>query len=409
MGKKLDKTTELKVSATVEEPNFVVGSFFNGLQIPKESHFDVYRHKSNDNEFVLHGENSTLEYNGQTSNDDDLNDYVVALYDPLLKALELFKAPMITASVTSLASRVHKGPKIKLRGVQNYAQRVALGEAFGTKKAKKIITDSQRNSVNAEKLLNMEMDIVDNIKETTAILPTQKDLEGLQPTSGPVPPADESATSVEDIYALDTLIPPEEFAAIRISGVMDEPDVAKRMDYMVDTKSPFVQKNLPKFIANGDERKVKMLYYASLLIAVYSRRMDRSKSVLMENLSNQPSEYLLDGVLDRFTLSRGTRGKERDKAFLFDPFHTDKLLLYLLALVFHIEDFLIEILPLAHELNLRPMKMNTLLKAMGANIKNMPLAMAEALDLSKKEAAIAKVATLKVPFTKPDMTKRFVR
>ena len=80
MGK-LDKTIDLKVSSVSTDPSVVVGAFFNGLEIPKNTLFDLYKHPSED-EYLLHGENSTLEYNGLTLDNQDNNDYVVALYDP---------------------------------------------------------------------------------------------------------------------------------------------------------------------------------------------------------------------------------------------------------------------------------------------------------------------------------------
>lgn len=409
MSKKSSKTTEIRVASCSEEPSVVVGSFFNGMLVPEKSNFDLFQHKHKQDSYFLHGENSTLEYNGYTGEDEN-NDYIVALYDPAHKSVELYKAPMVYGKVTSLDSRVHKGPKVKSRGLQNFAQRNALGEAFGTKKAKAAIVDRERNRIDSDKLQDMELDIVDNVKELTLELPTRQQLQDATSVNRPVPPVNENATNVEDVYALHSIIPKKEWANIRINSIFDEESEEQRMEMLPYTKSAFVAKNLAKFVPLHNESKVQMLYYASLLFGVFANRRVRNKNALMERLGNKPSELLVDGLLGRFAVSRTSdMGKSKDRSFIIDPFHEDKLLCYLIALLFHIEGFTLEILPLANELNMKPTRLIGLLRVMGAIIKPIGVGMAEAIGLSKREAATYKVAVLKVPFKLPEMVSRGAR
>lgn len=409
MSKKLAKTTELKVAASSDAPSVVVGSFFNGMLVPLKSSFDLFQHKHNKDSYFLHGENSTLEYNGYTG-DDENNDYIVALYDPSKKSVELYKAPMVYGKVTSIDSRVHKGPKIRSRGLQNFVQRTALGEAFGTKKAKAAIANLERNRIDSDKLQDMELDIVDNVKELTSDLPSRQQLQDAGSADRPIPPVNENATSVEDVYALHSIIPKKEWMSIRINSIFDEEDQEKRTEMLPYDKSAFLAKNLPKYVSLHNNEKVQMLYYASLLMGVYANRRVRNKTSLMERLGNKPSELLVDGVLERFAVSRTSDfGKSKDRSFIIDPYHEDKLLCYLLALLFHIEGFTLEILPLANELNMKPTRLVGLLRVMGAIIKPIGVGMAEAIGLSKKEAATYKVAVLKVPFKLPEMVRRGAR
>lgn len=399
------KTTELRVEKCHTEPSVVVGSFFNGLEVPSSTEFSLYQHKSKSDNFVLHGENTTLEYNGQS--EEDCNDYVVAYYDPSTKAVELFRAPMVIGKVTSLASRVHKGPKIRLRGVRNVVQRNALGEAFGTKKAKAAIVNFEKNRIDSEKLQDMELDIVDNVKELTLDLPSREQLQDVSVHDRPTPWADVDATSVEDIYALENIVPKREFSAIRIDAILAEEDAEKRLEMMPWTKSAFVSQNLPKFVALNKKREVAMLYYASLLLGVYANRRVRDKTTLMERLGNKPAEILVDGILERFAVSRtSTFGKLKDRAFIIDPHHEDKLLCYLIALLFHIDNYTLGLLPLANELNMKTTRLTTLFRAMGATVKPIGVGLAEAIGLTKREASTYKVAVLKVPFKIPEMVKR---
>lgn len=387
----------------------VVSSFFNGMLVPENSNFDLFQHKNKKDSYFLHGENSALEYNGYTGEDEN-NDYIVALYNPAHKSVELFKAPMVYGKVTSLDSRVHKGPKVKSRGVQNFVQRTALGEAFGTKKAKAAIVNLEKNRIDSNRLQDMELDIVDNVKELTLDLPTREQLQEEGSVDRPVPPVNENATSVEDVYALHSIIPKKEWANIRINSIFEEESEEQRMEMLPYGKSAFVAKNLAKFVSLHNESKVQMLYYASLLFGVFANRRVRNKNALMERLGNKPSELLVDGVLERFAVSRTSDfGKSKDRSFIIDPYHEDKLLCYLLAVLFHIEGFTLEILPLANELNMKPTRLVSLLRVMGAIIKPIGVGMAEAIGLSKKEAATYKVAVLKVPFKLPEMVRRGAR
>lgn len=404
--KRDSKTTELRVASLSEDPDVVVGSFFNGLSIPEETDFDLYKHKKN-HQFLLHGENDSLDYNGETGGVDEHNDYVVALYDPTHKSVELFKSPLINGKVTAKSKRVHKGPSVKSVGLRSMEQRKALGESFGTKKAKQALTNLEKNRIDSEKLQDMEMDILDNVKESTSALPTSKEMDESVTNDRPTPIADESATNVEDIYPLHNIIPKKDWNYIRVNSIMEEEDEKKRLEILPFAKSPYIAKHLPNIIKSGNTTKLQLLYYASLLLGVYANRRVKDRASLMTRLENKPSELLIDGILQRFTVARTTQfGKTKDRSFIIDPHHEDKLLCYLLATIMHIDNFLVELPPLAHELNLKPTKLVGLFKALGAITKPATASQAEAFGIPKAAAATYKIATLKVPFKLPQMTRR---
>ncbi|WPK25923.1 hypothetical protein PUMCH_003260 [Australozyma saopauloensis] len=409
MGKKDNKTTELKVVSCSKEPEFVVGSFFNGLQIPESTEFDLYKHKHHKGTYALHGENSTLEYNGETQADLQ-NDYLVAFYDKKSRSVQLFRAPVVPAVVTSKENRVHKGPKVRSKGMRSVEQRNALGREFGTKKVKAKITSYDKNRIDSNRLEEMEVDIVDTVQSSTSVLPSRQELESASAVSAVTPAVNALATNVEDVYSLESIIPSEEWESIRVHAIMEESDKEQRLEMLPYSKSAFVSKKLSLFISAGKTTKVQMLFYAALLFGVYANRRCNNKNKLMEQLDNKPSEILVDGVLDRFTAAKTSGfGKAKDRSFVIDPFHEDKLLCFLLALTLHIEDFQVQINPLANELNMKPTRLIGLFRALGATIKPANAGMAEALGLSKRDAATYKVAVLKVPFKQPEMVRRRVR
>lgn len=401
MGEKRKReTTEINVESYVDEPVSAVASFFNGLSVP-DIPFDLYKNKQDS--FVVHGETDKLEYNGSTVTDEQ-NDYVVGVYDPVTRSVELYKAPFIQAKVTPISKRKYDGPRVKQLGKLNMEQRNALGQAFGTKKAKQTITNLQKNKIDSEKLQDVEMDIVDTVKDATTALPTKEQMAATVLSDRPTPLADVSATNVEAVYPIHNIIPQRELDAIRVNAIQSALDENARLALLPYSQSAYIRRELERALTNTD--KLQLVYYASLLFGVYNNRRVRDKQTLMDRLG-QPAETLVDGVLERFAVGKASQfGKSKDRSFTIDPHHEDKLLCYLLALIMHINDFLVELPPLANELNMKPTRLVSLFRALGATIKSLTLAQADAFGIPRSQASSYKVASLKVPFTLPEMMRR---
>lgn len=403
--KRESKTTDIRVASVTEEPLCVVGSFFNGLQIPSSTEFDLFQHKKRTGEFVLHGENDKLVYDGETGNEND--DYIVALYDPVNKSVDLYNAPFINGRVLARSKRSYKGPAVKNAGSRNMDQRNALGEAFGTKKAKLAIVSFEKNRIDLDKLQDVETDIVDSLSKATAELPTRKEMDDNLVMDRPTPRANVDATNVEDVYSVYDIIPKREWSFLRVQSILEAEDDAAKLEMLPYGKSNYIQQRLNKIIAQGSTEKLQMLYYASLLFGVYENRRVKDKESLLTRLENKPSEILIDGILERFTIARTTGfGKSKDRSFMIDPHHEDKLLCYLLALIMHLDNFMVELPPLANELNMKPTRLVGLMKALGAIVKSSTVSQAEAFGIPKAAASTYKVATLKVPFKLPEMSRR---
>ena len=387
--------TSVKVDSVTEEPVVAVGSFFNGLSVAPTAEFDLYKHKKRE-DFVLHGETETLDYNGESSSS---NEYVVAVYDPETKSVELFKTPYMSTKVTAKRNRIYKGPKIKSAGLRNVIQRNALGEAFGTKKAKAAIHNLEKNRIDSEKLQDFELDIVDTVKENTVASSTKE-----ESVDRPTPLANVDATNVEDIYPIKNIIPEKEWQYLRVGSLLTAEDPLELLPF---TKSEFIKKQLPILIEQKNTEKLQMLFYASILFGVYDKRRSKDKQTLLTGLQNKASEVLIDGILERFAISRASQfGKSKDKSFFIDPHHEDKLLTYLFILLLHINNFAVELVPLSKDLKLKNTKLVALFRALGAIIKSATVGEAEALGIPKSAAGTYKIATLKVPFKLPELTRR---
>ncbi|KAH3680116.1 hypothetical protein WICMUC_000517 [Wickerhamomyces mucosus] len=399
-----DESSEIRISSFIGEPSLAVGSFFNGFNAPESAEFQLY-HKKHTNESIFHGETDKLEYNG-IPEDDDNSEYAIAVYDPTHKSIDIYKAPVLLGSVTSKAHKHVKGPAIKQNNIRANVQRNALGEAFGTKKAKKAISDLERNRIDADKLVDAQTDIIDTVRTGTDSLPTRDQLTETVLNDRPTPVAVVDATNVEDVYPIYNIIPKRELNFVRVDPILNETDNEKRVEQLPYKESPFINLQISRITSEDQKQKLQLIYYASLLIGFYQKRRLSNKVALTTELNN-PAEVLVDGLLERFTILKpGEFGRSKDRGFKVDPHHEDKLLCYLLALILHINNFIVEITPLAQELSLKPSRLVGLFKALGGTVKSATVAEAEAFGIPKSAASSYKIASLKVPFKLPQMTRR---
>ncbi|AAS54009.1 AFR638Cp [Eremothecium gossypii ATCC 10895] len=395
---------EVDVTAVTTNPSVAVASFFNGFRPSEDATFELYKTKAADS-YVLHGENQKLEYEGRVDNNKGYQ-YMLGVYDPSSKSIELYQAPVLPTSVISKSKKRLAGKDIKQADARASTMRTALGQAFGTKKAKKAIADLERNRIDSDKLVGSVVDIVGSVRAAAKDLPTQQEMAATISEDRPIPPPNVDATDVEQIYPVRSIIPQHEWNFIRVGPIMKEKDAQQRLQMLPYTKSAYITKKLPTLTQSVQMEKLQLLYYLSLLLGVYNNRRVSNKENLLEKL-NSPADTLVDGILERFTVVRpGQFGRSKDRSFAIDPQREDKLLCYILALIMHLDNFIVEISPFAHELGLKPSKLVNLLRTMGATVKGATVAQAQAFGIPKSAASTYKIATLKVPFKLPELNKR---
>ncbi len=82
----------------------VVGSFFNGLSIPNNAKFDLYKHKRSDEYYSWW--NRHLRLYRRVWGDPEWTDYIVGLYDPVKKnAVQLYRCHWLWGRVTARSKR----------------------------------------------------------------------------------------------------------------------------------------------------------------------------------------------------------------------------------------------------------------------------------------------------------------
>lgn len=396
---------EVRIDSVEDNEALAVGSFFKKFRAPTETEFDLYRRKASRSDYIVHGENERLEYDGHTDGLSAGTQSLVALYNPEKNSMQLYRAPILISKATAKSTKNLKGPSIKNVDVRGSVLRNALGEAFGTKKAKKAIADLERNRIDSDKLTDVAVDIVDAVRTASKDLPTRQQLEEAVSNDRPTPLANVDATDVEQIYPIESIISDYEMQFIRVGSLLKETDVEKKMESF-PYPSKYISKKLEVFTQSSQLQKLQLLYYLSLLLGVFAARRVNNKAKLLERL-NSPPETLIDGVLDKFTVARpGQIGRSKDRSFFIDPQHEDKLLCYILTIMLHLDNFIVEISPLAQELNTKPSKIVALFRVLGALVKGASVSQAEAFGVAKSAANSYKIATLRVPFKLPEMVRR---
>lgn len=403
----VDKVRITKVHDAVGQ--VAVGAF-GAVQVPSDTEFQVFSRKGpqRQQQLLVHGEGAGIEYEGQTQRDQSR--YMVALYDADTGAVEVYPGAAYVEMGTVVSKhKTSRRPAIKSKDVARAAQRNTLGETFGTRKAKKAITDQAVNRIDTGLLEDIEGELVDAVATTTASLPTQDQMEATMLQNRPIPPHNPAAERREDIYPLHGIVPKREWAAIRVDAVLREKDADARKALMPSGTTEFVAARLVACTdAAKHTEKLQLLYYVGLLMAVYSGRKGvRNKAGLVKLLCNPP-DLLVTGILDRFVgvQGGGEYGRSKERAFYMDAAHETKLLCYLLALMLRLDNYVLEVLPLAAQLGLKPSRLAEVMRQLGCVVKNASAVQAEALGLTKQAAASYKIASLSAPLKLPEMVRR---
>ncbi|KAL6929169.1 hypothetical protein ACO0SA_002509 [Hanseniaspora valbyensis] len=415
-----DKKLKLSlVETSTENASCIVN--FKGNDIPKSSTFKLYTKRNNkeylkDEDYgnlLLQGENDRLEYIANTNSNDPF-DYYLGVIDEDEKDIKVFKTSFLKDSkIISKSKKNLKGPTIRNedKNIRMSTKRNALGEAFGTTKAKKAIADIERNRVDSEKLLENSQDIIDNVASKVSNLPTRDQME--QDIERPTPACNPDASDVMDIYPIENIVNKKLLSNIRLNDIisLSDEEILQIFPY---SKSGFIQDKVAQFNENTPMIKWQLLYFTSLLFAIFKNKNLHSKEKLVEKFddNNKPSDVLVDHILKTFTVYKvsSSFGRSKDQSFTIDPKNEDKIICHIVCAMLQLNGFFLEITPLAKELNLKPSKIAELLKIVGCQIKNVTQAQADALSLDKSvNKNNYKIASLKVPFRVPVITRRGAR
>ncbi|KTW27214.1 DNA-directed RNA polymerase I subunit RPA49 [Pneumocystis jirovecii RU7] len=336
----------------------------------------------------------------------------------------------------SVEKRVHGDDDIKKKDIEEKKEnaesrdfhdstideKVALGQAFGSKRMQKIIQNRALQAANAQLSVQVGAAVVEQVKEAvehakgSSIGAIEEEniygeaKKGLENGDLPVPPQNIQTTNVEEVYSLSDIVSAEELSVIHVKLLLRAPDERSRAN-IVYRNSRYINDRLGKALVDGkkNKRRIKLLYYASLLMAFYTNYQLVSKKDLLIKKLGDPPEILVDHLITRFSEPSRSGINHEIIVPVITSYGIDKILCYLFALCLIIDEFSVDMNLLAQDLSLSTQKCKELFKILGCKIQGCTEAQRISLNLSKAEAKTYKRAVLTLPLEVVTKKRRRLR
>mgnify|MGYP001363711507 CR=1 FL=1 len=127
----------------------------------------------------------------------------------------------------------------------------ALGETFGTKKAKAAIRSQERNHVDIGAMSGVMGYVTDTIDKGAEGLMTSEEAKTFADANRLIPPFDLEATQPSDIYPLHGIIPEAEYKALSISAFESTSNEKERLALLPYRHSKWIQHHLRTILGSG--------------------------------------------------------------------------------------------------------------------------------------------------------------
>ncbi|KAI9573483.1 Rpa49 subunit specific to nuclear RNA polymerase I [Boletus coccyginus] len=401
---------EAKVSfALSNQPKSQLGPVlvnFPAVKPPTSTPFDCYRtEKASADEDTHFAELPTL-VAGETNAVDFFSSsegrrasvgsrYFVAVHNKRTKTTTIREAPLhvLTHQVKALKS-LKSAPVSTL---QRLEARAALGESFGTKKAKQAIKAHERNKVDVSAMETVADHLQESIQRNTQALPSREEAQAAADSTRLVPPYNPGAETPSEIYPLHNIIPEAEWKTLSPSAIIQASSSKERTALLTYRRSNWTNQHINLVCSSPSPSKthIKILLYISILMSFRNltiRKFD--KSTIYDKLSAVPS-IILDGLVSRFTeIPRGSTEPQSTS-------QTETLLLtHMFALCLRIDDYATDTTLIANDLSQKVATINVLFKSLGCKINKMTTQGLKRLGLPDS-AADTKRAVLSTPLEFP--------
>ncbi|KAG5637083.1 hypothetical protein H0H81_005816 [Sphagnurus paluster] len=384
--RKRDTATEgvvLKLTDPIPGPIGPLLVSYPAIQAPLTTAFQCYANKKAKNEskksdkntendeqdLLVVGESPDVEFISNEAESRLVSNsgcrYLIAVHNRrtnTLNVLPTAKSPhILTRTVKALKSI----PPAAAPTQQDYKlARTALGETFGTKKAKAGIRAEERNRVDVSAMRGVMDHLQEGIDKGAAGLMTAEEAKEEMDKNRPIPPFDANTTDPEDIYPLHGIIPEMEWKAISISAFDHATDLKQRVALLPFSWSKWLQGHL---VPSSDEpekvrrKKLKIIWYISAMLAFrrHAEGKGATKDEISEKLPGLPG-VIVDGLLARFTETARGSSKHQLTSDM-----QKKILAYLFALCLKVDNFATDVQMIATDLRMQFNEVKALFKSLG--------------------------------------------
>ncbi|KAK4202712.1 putative DNA-directed RNA polymerase I subunit RPA49 [Triangularia verruculosa] len=335
-------------------------------------------------EIALHSStHMSVDYTARET--EQLLNHYVAIVDPKTKKIEIISAKKMLVR-HKVRSKNAKDTSAKSATQTNYEKRTALGEEFGTRKAKKALKSVADNAIVAstDKMGQAEHAMLQNVKEVFANSATKEELQAAVDQVRPVPRGNYDAEHIQDVYIPREIIGSDILNAV---PVMDWQEAVHNNE-AVNVPSRFVAHRIARVAANKeDKERLQVLRYLLWVIIFWvttGKGKERgTKSIakrdkLRELLSPAP-EVVIENIRRKFS-DNGTMRKE----------HMELLMTHCCVFASIIDSFEVNMNDLREDLKLEQKQLAQYFMEVGARVKQ-----------SKAGGNINHIAKLQLPLIFP--------
>lgn len=274
-----------------------------------------------------------------------------------------------------------------------YDLKTELGQAFGTKKAKKALAAVTENAISPrnprgdgpEQLDASEKALMASIKDVTMSIPSREDLQNAIDASKPIPNGHYDAEEVQDVYKPEELIGKDILELIQVKDWQQS--VKKNEDIKLRTR--FVAHRVSR-IGSGENavyrlRLLRYTYLLQLFLMTAKKGKERGtleilkRDKLQEELAPAPPP-VIESIRRKFS-DQGIIRKQ----------HMDLLRTYLCVLACILDNFETDNWDLKEDLKMEQRQMNQYFYEIGARVNKKKV----------EDGRTASVAVLKLPLVFP--------
>ncbi|GAM86873.1 hypothetical protein ANO11243_048930 [Dothideomycetidae sp. 11243] len=340
---------------------------------------------------LLHS--SAHPYLDHTASDgtDQTQKHFLGVFDPASNTLQVVPAHSVNLRTTlrSENNEVEASNAQRTKAMQ----REALGMEFGTKKAKRSLASKTINAITTATGKGVESAVLGIVNDTSSALPDKIEREAEILKSKPIPQPNLETEKIEEVYAIDKLVPSGDMRAMVVKEWQDKIKEGTAIEFT----SRFVANRVQALAKMEDVTKLKALKYMLLLLDFTAALKPAGKAgkkvpqrdELKEKLAMWP-ETSVEHVRRRFA-----DGGEVNK------WRYDNLMTHMAAICLFIDDFKTDTHDLREDLRLDNRQMAQYFHELGCRIRSPTDKEHAEFRISKSQAAQRKVAVLKLPLEFP--------
>lgn len=268
-----------------------------------------------------------------------------------------------------------------------------LGQAFGTKKAKKALVARTENALTPkmdrngqiQRLDGAELALMDSIKDSTANMATREELQAVVDGARPVPKGNYEAEDIQDVYDPKEIIGADILYAIPI---LDWQEKSKKQEE-IQVPSRFVANRINRVAANEHAvQRLKMLRYMLFLLVFWvstggGKGPGRARKIAKREKLRELMEPAPEAVIESIRRKFSDNGEMR-------KIHVDLLMTHCCVFASIIDNFDVNTLDLREDLMLEPKEINQYFAEIGARTRK-----------SKKGDKVENMAKLALPLVFP--------